>query len=112
MHRLLLAVACVLVCALTAVSNVQAEEQRTTDSTKRAICVAFGRWCSQALRVSWCESRWSIWARNGQYLGLFQMGSYARARYGHSYTAYGQANSAFRYFVSSGYDWSPWSCKP
>ena len=88
------------------------EAQAGQTSVRRAICTTFGRYCAQALRVSWCESRHSIWARNGQYLGLFQMGSYARARYGHSWNAWGQARSAYRYFRDSGYDWSPWACKP
>lgn len=79
---------------------------------RAAICHVFGVYCSQALTVSWCESRHNIWADNGQYLGLFQMGKYARGKYGHSNTALGQARSAHNYFVESGRDWSPWSCKP
>jgi hypothetical protein len=87
-------------------------EASKASSTTRAICKVFGSYCGQALRVSWCESRYNIWARNGQYLGLFQMGDYARARYGHSNNAWGQARAAYRYFTDSGRDWSPWSCKP
>jgi len=79
---------------------------------KNAICHVFGNYCSEALTVSWCESRHDIWADNGQYLGLFQMGEYARSMYGHSNTALGQARSAYAYFSRSGYDWSPWACKP
>lgn len=79
---------------------------------KTAICHIFGSYCSQALRVSECESGYSIWAQNGQYLGLFQMGSSERRMFGHSNTAVGQAYSAYKYFVLSGKDWSPWSCKP
>jgi hypothetical protein len=40
------------------------------------------------------------------------MGSLARQVYGHGPTARAQAIAAHRYFVSSGRDWSPWSCKP
>jgi hypothetical protein len=80
---------------------------------KVAICDVFGRrYCTQALSVSWCESRHSTTAQNGQYLGLFQMGSYARSLYGHGATPRRQAEAAHRYFVESGRDWSPWSCKP
>jgi hypothetical protein len=80
---------------------------------KRAICHVFGRtYCRQALAVSWCESRHSTTAQNGQYLGLFQMGSYERRLFGHGRTAHVQAVAAHRYFVHSGRDWSPWSCKP
>jgi len=78
----------------------------------RAISATFKSYCSQALRVSQCESGWSIWARNGQYLGLFQMGSYARARYGHAWNAWAQSRAAYRYFIDSGRNWSPWTCKP
>lgn len=78
----------------------------------KAICHVFGAYCSQALSVSWCESRHSTWAENGQYLGLFQMGSSERSIYGHGSTALDQSRAAHRYFVASGRDWSPWSCKP
>jgi hypothetical protein len=77
-----------------------------------AICHVFQGYCQQALKVSWCESRHRTDAANGQYLGLFQMGSFARSTYGHSSTALGQARAAFAYFVASGRDWSPWSCRP
>ncbi len=80
---------------------------------KVAICSVFGRrYCGQALSVSWCESRHSTRAQNGQYLGLFQMGSSERRLFGHGETAHKQAIAAHKYFVVSGRDWSPWSCKP
>jgi hypothetical protein len=80
---------------------------------KQAICDVFGRrFCGQALSVAWCESRYSTTARNGQYLGLFQMGWSERQLYGHGRTARKQALAAHRYFVVSGRDWSPWGCKP
>lgn len=91
--------------------KVQSEWNSLSDPA-RAICHIFGNYCSQALTVARCESGLSIYATNGQYLGLFQMGDYARSRYGHSYTALGQARSAYAYFSESGYNWSPWSCKP
>jgi hypothetical protein len=77
-----------------------------------AICHVFGSYCSQALAVASCESGRGVYATNGQYLGMFQMGSYARSRYGHGYTALAQARAAYAYFVDSGRDWSPWSCRP
>jgi hypothetical protein len=77
-----------------------------------AICHVFGKYCTQALAVSGCESGHSIHAHNGQYLGLFQMGSSERRLYGHGDTALEQSYAAFRYFVASGRDWSPWSCQP
>ena len=72
----------------------------------------FGSYGDQAVAVAQCESGLSVYATNGQYLGLFQMGEYARARYGHSWTALGQSRSAYAYFKDSGSDWSPWQCRP
>jgi hypothetical protein len=79
---------------------------------KEAICGVFRGECEEAVSVAWCESRLRTTAHNGEYLGLFQMGSFARELYGHGATARAQAVAAHRYFVSSGRDWSPWSCKP
>jgi hypothetical protein len=80
---------------------------------RRAICHVFGsRYCGEALRVARCESHLKTSAHNGQYLGLFQMGTSERHRFGHGGSAYRQAQAAHRYFVVSGRDWSPWSCKP
>lgn len=81
-------------------------------SPSQAICHVFGGYCSQALRVASCESGWRTTAVNGQYLGMFQMGNYARSRYGHGSTPYEQAVAAYRYFVDSRRTWGPWSCKP
>lgn len=78
----------------------------------KAICHVFGSYCSQAIAVARCESGLYVYATNGQYLGMFQMGSYARSRYGHGYDALSQARYAYAYFADSGYDWSPWECKP
>lgn len=77
-----------------------------------AIRFVFGPYASQALAVSHCESGWRTTAQNGQYLGMFQMGDFARGKYGHSWTPLGQARAAYAYFMDSGHDWSPWSCKP
>jgi hypothetical protein len=80
-------------------------------SPRVAICRAFGRYCEQAVSVAYCESRLSTRARNGQYLGLFQMGANERRLFGHGDTAHEQAVAAHKYFVSSGRDWSPWGCR-
>ncbi len=77
-----------------------------------AICRIFGGHCQEALQVSRCESGLRTTAQNGQYLGLFQMGSSERRIYGHGATAIAQATAAHRYFVDSGSNWGPWSCKP
>jgi hypothetical protein len=85
-----------------------------------AIRHVFGRYADEAIAVAACESGDRdgdlspsvVWARNGQYRGLFQMGSYARSRYGHGDSVLEQARAAYRYFVDSGRTWGPWSCKP
>jgi hypothetical protein len=77
-----------------------------------AICRVFGDDCQEALAVSRCESGLRTDAQNGQYLGLFQMGSSERRLFGHGPSANDQARAAHRYFVASGRDWGPWSCKP
>jgi hypothetical protein len=81
-------------------------------SPKEAICQVFHGYCREAVSVAWCESRLRPTAQNGQYLGLFQMGSLARQLFGHGQTARAQAIAAHKYFLYSGRDWSPWSCKP
>jgi hypothetical protein len=78
---------------------------------RAAICQVFRANCKAAVAVAWCESRLRPTAQNGQYLGVFQMGSYARQLFGHGPTAHAQAVAARRYFVRSGGDWSPWSCR-
>lgn len=85
---------------------------RRPQSVVHVVRSVFGRYGSQALRVSWCESRWHTTARNGQYLGLFQMGSWERRTFGHGAGAWAQARAAHRYFVATGRDWSPWTCRP
>lgn len=74
----------------------------------------FGAHGDEAVRVSYCETggTFSTNARNGQYLGLFQMGAHERATYGDASDARGQSEAAHRYFVATGSDWSPWECKP
>lgn len=81
-------------------------------SPQKAICHVFGSYCRQALQVARCESGYSVSAQNGEYLGLFQMGSSERRLFGHGDNALEQARAAYRYFLRSGRDWSPWSCKP
>lgn len=79
---------------------------------RSVICRVFGDYCREALAVSRCESGLRTDAQNGQYLGLFQMGSSERRLFGHGPSVAEQVTAAHRYFVASGRDWSPWSCKP
>lgn len=109
MRHLVTTIVVAAVCATAFCTSSRASD---TTSNRAVICKVFGRYCQQALRVAWCESRHHTWARNGQYLGLFQMGSSERRIYGHGPGPLAQARAAWRYFAASGYDWSPWSCKP
>jgi hypothetical protein len=63
------------------------------------------------LRVARCESNLDRTATNGQYLGLFQLGGFARARYLHgAWTdSYANAVAAARYAKEAG-GWGPWTC--
>ena len=114
MARAILLAVCVLLLIAPTAQAGRIETQQA--GAKAVIMKVFGpKYGPQALRVSWCESKWYVWAGVGkhQYHGLFQMGSSERARYGHHPTnAWVQARAAWRYFVASGRDWSPWSCKP
>lgn len=97
---------------LIGIRDAQREARRLAKAPPRvAICGVFRQYCRQALDVAWCESRLSTNAQNGQYLGLFQMGSNERRLFGHGQTAHEQAVAAHRYFLRSGRDWSPWSCR-
>jgi hypothetical protein len=87
-------------------------EAQLAHSPAKAICHVFGSYCKQALQVARCESGVRTRAQNGQYRGLFQMGSNERQLFGHGESALVQARAAYRYFVRAGRDWSPWSCKP
>ena len=94
--------------------KIRARDARRLTSLppKAAICEVFERDCGDAVAVAWCESHLQTTAQNGQYLGMFQMGVAERRLFGHGQSALEQARAAYRYFVRSGRDWSPWSCKP
>ena len=68
-------------------SAAQAERTRSNySSALKAVCYYFGKDCSTAMKIVKCETGGSYapWSSNGQYLGIFQMGSqrasYLRAR--------------------------------
>ena len=94
-------------------AEYQAWMRRMSDPVE-AIKHVFGSRWREAVAVASCETggTLSVWAQNGQYLGLFQMGSSERATYGHGSTPLAQAQAAHRYFTASGSDWSPWQCRP
>ncbi len=75
-----------------------------------------------AMRVAWCESRWSPYARGdgGNSVGIFQLHNgwfgYAGedpANWGSAEVNARVAYSVYRYDISRGYtEWKQWSCKP
>jgi len=79
-------------------------------SPAAVICRVFGSHCGEAVAVARCESTLSVYARNGDYWGLFQFGSFARAHYGFAWNAWTQARAALRYYRDAG--WAPWQCQP
>ena len=100
----------VLVCLLVAPTAGADRIEDQQMSARVVICKVFKNYCAEALRVSWCESKHYVWAANGQYRGLFQMGSWERARTG---TARAPGRSLGRHGATSsprGKDWSPWAC--
>jgi hypothetical protein len=99
------------VAALRAKARARTARKLASLPPRAAICTVFGSYCQEALAIAWCESRLSTGAQNGQYLGLFQMGSHERQLFGHGQNARDQAVAAHRYFVRSGRDWSPWACR-
>lgn len=115
----------VILLYLIATADAGAHYKPGTHNAVHAINLAFcGRsnaTCQdghEAVRVVKCEAGkyWYMgyphFAHNGQYLGMFQMGSWERRIYGHGPDPWKQAFAAYRYFIASGHDWSPWECKP
>lgn len=112
----LLAAACAALASAGVLPAGPERERSDYQKARRAVYKVFGPYASQAMSVVACETggTYSVWARNGQYLGLFQMGSAERARWGHGPGPWPQARAAYRYFVHEGKDWSPWDpvCRP
>lgn len=108
-RAIVLAVAGLLLVGTASASS----ENHYAHRNAKIIRIVFGpKYGDQAVQVAKCESGLTTRAANGQYLGLFQMGSWARSVYGHGSSAWKQSFSAEAYFIASGRDWSPWSCKP
>lgn len=99
------------IAAIRRAIHTRDARRRAALPPRAAICEVFDSYCDEAVAVAWCESRLTTTAQNGQYRGLFQMGSYERSLFGHGATAHQQATAAHRYFVLSGRDWSPWGCR-
>jgi hypothetical protein len=100
----LLAVRATLRRARAAARRARIHELPPAEAIRRV----FGASWRKALAVARCESTLRTTARNGQYRGLFQLGSPERARFGHGESAYAQARAAHRYWVEVGRSWHPW----
>jgi hypothetical protein len=95
-------------------------EGASSASAERAIRDVFpDQLEGQALRVAGCESAGDPtghvlrpFARNGQFLGLFQLGSWARSRYLHGpwFGAYANARAALALYRDNGGWRGQWSC--
>lgn len=109
-----------LLFSLSLITSNTAQARPRIQTIKYAInlnwCGKVKRSCAaggEAFRVAACETgnTFNIWASNGQYKGLWQMGSSERRIYGHGWNPWDQAKAAHKYYVRSGRDWSPWSCR-
>lgn len=85
---------------------------RSTIFQRRANVIrsVFGVHGADAVRVARCESGPLLdpRAKNGQYVGTFQLGYAERRRFGHGPGVRQQALAAWRYFRLAG--WRPWAC--
>jgi hypothetical protein len=100
-------------------AHYQPGQHNTRHAINLAWCGRSNTYCgasSEAWAVARCETggTFDVWARNGIYRGIFQMGTNERATYGHGNDPWSQARAAHRYYVASGRDWSPWDprCRP
>ena len=112
MQRVILLVAFAVLLAIPATSQAgRIEDQQAR--AKVVICEVFGPHCKAALDVAWCESKWYVWAQNGQYKGLFQVSAHWRASVpGWGPGAWAQARHAYKVFRLTGSNWSHWECQP
>lgn len=101
----------VIAVGVSSVSAAAATSNRSAYAAARAaVCHYFGANCGMAMQIVNCETggTYTPWASNGQYLGMFQMGSAARKQYGHGSNVWAQAKAAFALFRDRGFE--PWLC--
>jgi hypothetical protein len=127
MRRAVAACVAVLACGLAADARAHWAPSIPLHNTQHAVSLHFCghsnvrcRAALEAWEVARCETSgtFSVWATNGQYLGLWQMGAGERERWGHGWHPWAQAKAASRYYRHSlrahGYGWLPWDwrCRP
>jgi hypothetical protein len=107
--------------ALVWAARADAHWQPGRHNTIHAIQLNFGSHWRDAVDVSHCEAgafQWQVRGRpwtsaNGQYKGLFQMGDWARDKFGHGPGPWAQAKAAAKNFRSNGSRWGgQWGCSP
>lgn len=78
-------------------------------AARRAIYATWGKDAHNGMIITACETgrTWNLWASNGQYKGLFQMGNYERATCGHAWNIWTQARAAWCWLHKTSY--SSWS---
>jgi hypothetical protein len=122
---IILAITIVLLLIVTSDADAHYKPGRhnAIHAIQKAFCGKAHRSCregKEAVEVVECEAA-QYWdqdrpqeAKNGQYEGMFQMGTEERKKWGHGPDPWKQAIAAFRYYVASGRDWSPWDprCQP
>ncbi len=116
MIKLLLSITIILSSFSLLVGNASARPKMQTINYAINLnwCGHIKKFCAEgreAYRVAACETgnTFNIWATNGQYKGLWQMGSSERRRFGHAWNAWEQAKAAHKYYKIAG--WRPWTCK-
>jgi hypothetical protein len=109
LRKLILTTMCSAAIAGSVGTTAQADRSSMKEVAQRAVCHYFkGSLCATAMKIVRCETGGSYtpWSANGQYLGIFQMGSHERATYGHGNNVWAQAKAAYAYYKDAG--WGPW----
>jgi hypothetical protein len=109
------------VWAIGRAADAEAHYRPGVHNTRHAINLAFcgksNSYCgasSEAWSVARCETggTFSVWANNGQYLGLFQVSeNWRRTIPGFRFNPWAQARHAHTIYVRTG-GWSHWECRP
>jgi hypothetical protein len=110
------------VWAIGHATDAQAHYQPGAHNAIHAInlvwCGKSNTYCAEgnkAARVARCEASARYWytrpqdAKNGQYLGMFQMGEWARGEYGHGPSVWHQARAAYKNWKDNGWQ-NQWEC--
>lgn len=103
--------------AIDAEAHYRPGQHNVRHAINQAWCGRASSYCAagaQAWAVAGCETgnTYDVWARNGQYLGLFQVSSHWRYSVpGFRFNPWAQARHAHRIYVLTG-GWSHWECRP